>query len=166
MNAYMFKDIRIGQGFDVHPFIVGRPLRLGGIEVPHSKGLKGHSDADALLHAITDAILGALGKGDIGELFPDTDPEFKDADSRELLKKVARLAQDDGWRVVNIDSTIVTESPKIAPYKQTIAKSISQILSIEPSSVGVKATTCEKMGFIGREEGLLALANVLLVKDK
>jgi 2-C-methyl-D-erythritol 2,4-cyclodiphosphate synthase len=155
---------KIGQGFDIHPFVEGRPLILGGITIPHTKGLAGHSDADALLHAITDALLGAAGKGDLGHLFPDTDSKWKDADSKELLKAVVNIIHDDGWLISNIDSTIVTEEPKIAPFRPQMITTIAKLLDIAKEDVSVKATTSEKMGFIGRKEGLLAMANVLIYK--
>lgn len=158
-------EIRIGQGIDVHPFVEGRELFLGGVKIPSERGLLGHSDADALLHALTDAILGALGKGDIGTLFPDTDPAYRGADSGVLLQKVWKLATSEGWRIVNLDATVVCEQPKLLPYRDTICGSIASLLDVDRSRVSLKATTCEKMGFLGRGEGLMALCVVLLERD-
>ncbi|MCB0320596.1 MAG: 2-C-methyl-D-erythritol 2,4-cyclodiphosphate synthase [Bdellovibrionales bacterium] len=159
------QDLRVGNGFDVHPWGVGKKLVLGGVEIPFDKGLLGHSDGDALLHAVIDALCGATGRGDIGHFFPDTDPKWKDADSRELFRSVMKELRSDGWRVINIDSTVVTELPKMAPLRFEIQKSIAELAEVSPDQVGVKATTCEKLGFLGRGEGLLALATVLVVKE-
>lgn len=155
-------DIRIGQGVDVHQFADGRKLILGGLEIPHARGLAGHSDADALLHAITDALLGATGRGDIGTYFPDTDPQWKDAASIDLLSTIWKEISADNWALCNIDSTVVTEHPKLNQYIPAIRSSVASILDIDISAIGVKATTCEKMGFLGRGEGLMATAVVLL----
>lgn len=157
-------SFRVGQGFDVHPFEEGRKLFLGGIEIPFEKGLKGHSDADALLHAITDAILGAAALGDIGQHFPDTDPAFKNADSTKLLKESYRMVQEEGYSVVNVDSTVVAERPKLSKYIPDIRNHIAETLECDSNQISVKATTNEKMGFIGREEGIAVHAIVLLRK--
>ena len=156
--------IRIGQGFDVHEFAEGRPLIIGGITIPHSKGLIGHSDADVLLHTITDAALGAIGKGDIGHHFPDTDAAFKDADSAILLQDVWKLVEEEGYQLGNIDCTIMAQQPKMAPYIEDIKNRVASLLNANPSQVNVKATTTEKLGFVGREEGIATLAAILLVK--
>ena len=155
-------EIRIGQGVDVHAFEAGGRLILGGIDVPHHSGLKAHSDGDALLHAINDAICGAMGRGDIGEFFPDTDSRWKGADSAQLLSRVVEVMKKEQWKILNIDSTVVTEQPKIGPYRQQIKERIAQILELPADAVGVKATTCEQMGFLGRGEGLMATAVVLI----
>jgi len=157
-------DFRIGQGIDIHPFQEGRRCVLGGVEIPSSKGLKGHSDADALIHALMDAILGATGRRDIGTLFPDTDQAFKDADSRELLRRVWSLASGEGWSLVNADMTLLAEVPKVKPYVTEMQSTLSAILGVEPSRVTIKATTTERLGFIGREEGVLASAVVLITR--
>ena len=156
--------IRIGYGYDVHQFAEGRKLILGGVEIPHEKGLLGHSDADVLLHAITDALLGALALGDIGSHFPDTDEAFKNADSRKLLKESYALIKQRGYVLGNIDATVIAEKPKLRPYIDEIRKTIAGDLEREVSDVSVKATTSEKMGFAGREEGMIAQAVVLIQK--
>ena len=156
--------IRIGQGFDVHEFAEGRPLIIGGITIPHTKGLTGHSDADVLLHTVTDAALGAIGKGDIGHHFPDTDAAFKDADSAVLLQEVWKIVEAEGYQLGNIDCTIMAQQPKMAPHIQDIQKRVAELLHAEPSQVNIKATTTEKLGFVGREEGIATLAAILLVK--
>ncbi|WJY26985.1 MULTISPECIES: 2-C-methyl-D-erythritol 2,4-cyclodiphosphate synthase [Sporosarcina] len=156
--------IRIGQGFDVHEFAEGRPLIIGGVTIPHTKGLIGHSDADVLLHTITDAALGAIGKGDIGHHFPDTDAAFKDADSAVLLEEVWKIVEAEGYALGNVDCTIMAQQPKMAPHIGTIQKRIAGLLHADPSQVNVKATTTERLGFVGREEGIAALAAILLVK--
>lgn len=156
--------IRIGQGFDVHEFAEGRPLIIGGITIPHSKGLIGHSDADVLLHTVTDAALGAIGKGDIGHHFPDTDEAFKDADSAILLQKVWALVEEEGYQLGNIDCTIMAQQPKMAPYIEEIKNRVAALLNAKPEQVNIKATTTEKLGFVGREEGIATLAAILLVK--
>jgi 2-C-methyl-D-erythritol 2,4-cyclodiphosphate synthase len=155
-------ELRIGQGIDVHQFSGERDFILGGVKIPSDRGLKGHSDADALLHAVTDAVLGATGRGDIGSYYPDTDEQYRGADSRMLLKAVWQEIAEDGWKVSNLDATVVTEAPKLRPHIVEIQKSLSQLLDCEMSRIGVKATTCEKMGFLGRGEGLLASCVVLL----
>lgn len=157
--------IRIGQGFDVHQFEVGRPLIIGGITIPHEKGLTGHSDADVLLHTMTDAALGAIGEGDIGRHFPDTDEAFKDADSAILLQKVWEIVESKGYRLGNVDCTIMAQRPKMAPHIETIRARIAELLKADVSQVNVKATTTEKLGFVGREEGIASMATILLLKD-
>lgn len=158
-------SFRVGLGYDVHSFEENRKLMLGGVEIPFNKGLKGHSDADALLHAITDALLGAAALGDIGQHFPDTDPNFKNADSANLLRDVHSLVKEEGYSIVNIDSTIIAEKPKLSKFIPDIQLRISNILSCKRNQISVKATTNEKMGFLGREEGIAAQAIVLLKKD-
>ena len=155
---------RIGQGFDVHQFAEDRPLIIGGIEIPYEKGLIGHSDADVLLHTIADACLGAIGEGDIGRHFPDTDPEFKDADSAKLLEHVWQLVKEKGYTLVNIDCTIMAQKPKMAPHIETIRVRIAELLEAEREQVNVKATTTEQLGFVGREEGIASQAAILLQK--
>jgi len=155
---------RIGQGYDVHAFAEGRPLIIGGVTIPHDKGLIGHSDADVLLHAITDAALGAIGEGDIGRHFPDTDAAFKDADSAKLLEEIWKTVEGRGYELGNIDCTIIAQRPKMAPHIEEIRGRVAQLLKADPSQVNVKATTTEKLGFTGREEGIASLASILLVK--
>ena len=147
--------MRTGLGIDSHRFVLGRPLLLGGVVVPHTHGLAGHSDADVLAHAITDAILGAASMGDIGTHFPDTDPEFKDADSLVLLREIVRRVGESGWRVEHVDATVMLERPKLAPHREAIMARLTEAVG---ASVHVKATTGEGMGFVGREEGVAALA--------
>ncbi len=154
--------MRIGYGYDTHQLIEGRKLILGGVEIPFEKGLLGYSDADVLLHAITDAILGAVALGDIGQHFPDNDPEFKDADSRRLLRHCYDLVKKEGFEIGNIDATIVAERPKLLPFILQIRNTIALDLGIASSKISVKATTSEKMGFAGREEGITATAVALL----
>lgn len=156
--------IRVGQGFDVHQFAEGRPLILGGVTIPYEKGLAGHSDADVLLHTITDAALGAIGEGDIGRHFPDTDVAYKDADSAVLLEKIWSLVESRGYRLGNIDCTIIAQAPKMAPHIERIQKRVAELLKCELSQVNVKATTTEKLGFTGRGEGIASMATLLLVK--
>ncbi|ACX67978.1 2-C-methyl-D-erythritol 2,4-cyclodiphosphate synthase [Paenibacillus sp. FSL H8-0457] len=156
--------IRVGQGFDVHQLVEGRPCIIGGVTIPYDKGLLGHSDADVLLHAVTDAILGALGLGDIGRHFPDNDPAFKDADSLKLLEQVWVMAKERGYRLGNIDSTIIAQKPKMAPYIPQMAEVIAKALDAEVDQVNVKATTTEQLGFTGRGEGIAAQSVVCLVK--
>ncbi len=155
---------RIGYGIDFHQFAEGRDLWLGGIKVPHTRGALGHSDADVLLHAICDAMLGALALGDIGVHFPDTDQANKDIDSKILLARSYALIEAKGYKIVNIDSTLCLEQPKIKPYVRPMQETIAAILNISTEDISIKATTAEKMGFIGREEGLAAYATVLLQK--
>jgi 2-C-methyl-D-erythritol 2,4-cyclodiphosphate synthase len=157
-------NIRIGSGIDFHQLVVGRDLWIGGILIPHTKGALGHSDADVLLHAICDALLGALSLGDIGTHFPDNDVTYKNIDSKILLKKTLDLITAQGYYVVNIDSTLCLESPKIKPYVISMQQCIAQILGIAYDAVSIKATTTETMGFTGREEGLVAMATCLLAK--
>ena len=154
---------RIGQGFDVHEFAENRPLIIGGVTIPHKKGLIGHSDADVLLHTVTDALLGAIGEGDIGRHFPDTDPTFKDADSAVLLQHVWKLVKEKGFTLGNADCTIMAQRPKMAPYIGQMRERIAELLDADVSQVNVKATTTERLGFVGREEGIAAQAVVLLV---
>ncbi len=153
---------RIGQGFDVHQLTEDRPLIIGGITIPYEKGLLGHSDADVLLHTIADACLGAIGAGDIGKHFPDTDPNFKDADSAKLLDHVYRIVKESGYELVNIDCTIMAQKPKMAPYIEDMKARIAEILQSTTDRVNVKATTTEKLGFVGRGEGIASQAVVLL----
>lgn len=157
--------IRVGQGFDVHQLVEGRPCIIGGVTIPYEKGLLGHSDADVLLHAISDAILGALALGDIGKHFPDTSAEFKDADSYKLLLDVWKLAKEAGYKLGNIDSTIIAQKPKMAPYIPAMVKRIAEALEADPSQVNVKATTTEQLGFTGRGEGIAAQSVVCLIQD-
>ena len=157
---------RIGQGIDFHKLVEGREFWLGGVLIPHTKGALGHSDADVLLHAICDALLGALGLGDIGKHFPDTDASFKGIDSKILLARSYSLVKDRGYAVVNIDSTILLQAPKIMKYAEAMRTAISAILDITPEDVSIKATTTEQLSFIGREEGIVATANVLLVRKE
>ncbi|MBF0194320.1 MAG: 2-C-methyl-D-erythritol 2,4-cyclodiphosphate synthase [Magnetococcales bacterium] len=155
-------NIRVGQGFDVHRWVENRPLRLGGVDIPHDLGLLGHSDADVLLHAIMDALLGAAGLGDIGRHFPDTDDEFKGIDSRQLLKRVYGEINKSDWQVVNIDATVICQKPKLAPFIPAMESCIAEILKTSTSCINIKATTTEKLGFTGRGEGAAAQAVVLL----
>jgi 2-C-methyl-D-erythritol 2,4-cyclodiphosphate synthase len=157
---------RIGQGFDVHQLTEGRPLIIGGITIPYEKGLLGHSDADVLLHTISDACLGAIGEGDIGKHFPDTDPNFKDADSAKLMEHVWQLVKDRGYELVNADCTIIAQKPKMAPYIQQMKERIAELLNASPEQINVKATTTEKLGFTGRGEGIASQAVVLLKKHE
>lgn len=157
--------IRIGQGFDVHQLVEGRPLIIGGITIPYEKGLLGHSDADVLLHTVADACLGAVAEGDIGKHFPDTDPAFKDADSKKLLTHVWALVKQKGYKLGNIDCTIIAERPKMRPYIDQMREVIAMLLEAEMEQVNVKATTTEKLGFPGRGEGIAAQATVLLIKE-
>jgi 2-C-methyl-D-erythritol 2,4-cyclodiphosphate synthase len=157
---------RIGQGFDVHQFAENRPLIIGGITIPYEKGLLGHSDADVLLHTVADACLGAIGEGDIGRHFPDTDPDYKDADSSKLLVHVWNLVKEEGYELVNADCTIIAQKPKMAPYILPIKNRIAELLETAPENINVKATTTEKLGFTGRGEGIAAQAVVLLRKVK
>lgn len=157
--------IRVGQGFDVHQLVEGRKCIIGGVDIPYEKGLLGHSDADVLLHAISDAILGALALGDIGKHFPDTDAAFKDADSLVLLERVWELVRERGYKLGNIDSTIIAQRPKMAPYIPQMSAIIAKVLGAELDQVNVKATTTEQLGFPGRGEGIAAQSVVCLVRD-
>lgn len=150
--------VHVGTGYDVHALVEGRKLVLGGVEIPHSRGLDGHSDADALMHAICDAILGALGEPDIGHFFPNTDPRWKGAPSKVFLQEAAQQVRARRGNIVNIDATVIAQAPKIYPYIQTMKERISDALGMEARRVGLKATTNEHMGFIGREEGIAAMA--------
>jgi 2-C-methyl-D-erythritol 2,4-cyclodiphosphate synthase len=154
--------MRIGQGFDVHRFVSGRPLVLGGVKIPHDKGLAGHSDADVLLHALCDALLGAANMGDIGKHFPDTAPAFKDIDSLELLKKTWGMVREKYSAIINIDATLLAEIPKIAPYSASMREKIASVLEISTDIVNIKATTLEGLGFVGRKEGIAAMCVVLI----
>ncbi len=154
--------LRIGQGFDVHALVPGRPLIIGGVTIPFDRGLDGHSDADVLLHAITDAILGAAGLGDIGKHFPDTDAAFKDADSQALLREAAARVNNAGFSIVNIDCTIIAQAPKMAPHAAAMATRIASACGIDASNVNVKAKTTERLGFAGRGEGIAAEAIALV----
>jgi 2-C-methyl-D-erythritol 2,4-cyclodiphosphate synthase len=158
-------NFRIGQGFDVHALVAGRRLVLGGVEIPFDKGLLGHSDADVLLHAITDALLGAAGLGDIGRMFPDTDPAYAGADSLALLEHAAGRVRAAGWRIVNIDSTLIAQQPKIAPHVDAMRARIAAALDLEVDAIGIKGKTTEHLGFTGRGEGIAALAVALLLRD-
>ncbi|GAE93783.1 2-C-methyl-D-erythritol 2,4-cyclodiphosphate synthase [Gracilibacillus boraciitolerans JCM 21714] len=155
---------RIGQGFDVHRLVADRPCIIGGIDIPYQYGLLGHSDADVLLHTIADACLGAIGEGDIGNHFPDTDPAFKDADSQQLLQEVWKLVEQKGFVLGNLDCTVIAQAPKLAPYIGAIRDNIARLLKCESDQVNVKATTTEKLGFTGRGEGIAAQAIVLLTE--
>jgi 2-C-methyl-D-erythritol 2,4-cyclodiphosphate synthase len=154
--------IRVGQGFDVHALVEGRPLIIGGVTIPHTHGLAGHSDADVLLHAVTDAVLGAAGLGDIGRHFPDTDPAYKGADSRVLLRAAMDKVRQAGWRVVNVDATVHAQAPKIGPHAQAMVANIAQDLDIDTQMVNIKAKTNEGLGHLGRKEGIAANVVALL----
>ncbi len=157
-------SFRIGEGWDVHALVPGRKLILGGVEIAHTSGLLGHSDADVLLHAITDAVLGAAGLGDIGRHFPDTDAQFKGADSSVLLHEAMRRVRERGWELVNVDSTIVAQSPKLAPHMNAINASVAKALGVQPDQVNVKAKTAEKLGPVGMGQSMEARAVALLSK--
>ena len=157
-------NIRIGEGWDVHALVPGRKLILGGVEIPHTSGLMGHSDADVLLHAITDAVLGAAGLGDIGRHFPDTDAQYKGADSSVLLAEAMRRVREKGWELVNVDCTIVAQTPKLAPHMSAINASVAKALGVQPDQVNVKAKTAEKLGPVGMGQSMEARAVVLLNK--
>ena len=154
--------MRIGQGLDVHAFAAGRKLVLGGVEIPFHKGLAGHSDADVLLHAICDALLGAAALGDIGRHYPDSDPRFSDIDSRKLLRDVAAKVKEQGFRIVNVDATIVAEAPRMSPHVPRMIGNIAADLGVAPAAINIKATTTEQLGFIGRGEGIAAMAVALI----
>lgn len=156
--------MRIGQGFDVHALVEGRRLIMGGVEIPYQLGLAGHSDADVLLHAICDALLGAVGLGDIGRHFPDSDPAFKGIDSRHLLREVVRLVASEGYQVVNVDATIIAQAPRMAPFIPQMEANIAADLDVDTGVVNVKATTTERLGYTGRGEGIAAQAVCLLMK--
>ena len=158
-------NIRIGNGYDIHKLVNNKPLILGGIEIPHSMGLLGHSDADVLTHAIMDALLGALSLGDIGHYFPPSDPQWKGANSMMLMERVIKIVRSQGWNIGNIDSTVVAEQPKLKPHLKSMRNAIAKILNIDAEQISIKATTNERLGPIGREEGICAYAVVLLIKD-
>jgi 2-C-methyl-D-erythritol 2,4-cyclodiphosphate synthase len=155
-------QIRIGEGYDVHALVPGRKLIIGGVTIPYHLGLLGHSDADVLLHAITDALLGAAGLGDIGQHFPDTDARFKGADSGALLRQAQQAVAQQGWTVGNIDCTVIAQEPKLAPHRAAIRLRIAELLELEPAQVNVKGKTTERLGFVGRGEGIAASAVCLL----
>jgi len=157
--------IRVGSGFDVHALVPGRRLMLGGVQVSHARGLLAHSDGDVLLHAITDALLGAAGLGDIGKMFPDSDERWRGADSRDLLRQVLGRVVAAGWRVENVDCTVIAQTPRIAPHVDAMRAAIAQDLALETSAVNIKGKTTERLGFTGRGEGIAAQAVVLLVQD-
>ncbi len=159
---HQLMKIRIGNGYDIHRLVEGRPLILGGVKIPHAMGLLGHSDADVLTHAITDALLGALSLGDIGTYFPPSDPQWAGADSLKLLDQVYQMVRDRGWAIVNIDSVVIAERPKLKPHIADMRRTLAEALSLAPDQVGVKATTNEKLGPTGREEGIAAHAVVLI----
>lgn len=155
---------RVGQGFDVHALVTGRPLIIGGVTIPHTHGLQGHSDADVLLHAVTDAVLGAAGLGDIGRHFPDTDPAYKGADSRVLLRAAWGKVRDAGWRVVNVDATVHAQAPKIGPHAAAMVANIAADLEVDAGAVNVKAKTNEHLGYLGRKEGIAATVVALIAR--
>ena len=157
--------IRIGEGYDVHALVPGRRLVLGGVEIPHTLGLLGHSDADVLLHAVTDALLGAAGLGDIGQHFPDSDDRWKGADSAELLRQALRTVQRQGWTVGNVDCTVIAQAPRLAPHREAIRRRIAELLDVDPGQINVKGKTTERLGFVGRGEGIAASAVCLLERD-
>jgi 2-C-methyl-D-erythritol 2,4-cyclodiphosphate synthase len=161
-EEYLMNEIRVGQGFDVHALVEGRALILGGVTIPFARGLLGHSDADVLLHAITDALLGAAGLGDIGRHFPDSDPQWAGADSRMLLRGAMKLVAAAGWQVGNVDCTVIAEMPKIVPHATAMCANIAADLGIDPARVNVKGKTTERLGFTGRAEGIAAQAVILL----
>jgi len=158
--------IRVGSGFDAHRLVAGRRLVLGGVTIPFERGLDGHSDADVLAHAVCDAVLGALGAGDIGSHFPDTDPAYKDADSRELLRRVWRMARSAGYALGNLDATLIAQAPRLAPHLPAMASNLAADLGATRDQVNVKATTTENMGFAGRGEGIAAMATVVLLSAR
>ena len=158
------KDLRIGQGMDVHAFAEGRKLILGGVDIPHTKGLLGHSDADVLAHAVADALLGGIRGGDIGKLFPDTDPAYEGADSLKLLAAVADLVRERGYDIIDVDSVIAAQAPKLSPDRDQMRENLARAMGISAENVGVKATTTEHLGFEGREEGISATAVCLLAR--
>ena len=158
------RNLRTGLGMDVHAFAPGRKLILGGVDIPHHQGLDGHSDADVLAHAISDALLGAVRGGDIGKLFPDTDPAYEGADSMKLLAAVADYVRDLGYEILDVDSVIAAQAPKLSPYRDQMRENLARAMGISPENVGVKATTTEHLGFEGREEGISATAVALLVR--
>lgn len=158
------RNLRIGQGYDVHQLVEGRKLIMGGVDIPHTRGLLGHSDADVLAHAVADALLGGVRGGDIGKLFPDTDPAYEGADSMKLLAAVAGFVRDRGYEILDVDSVIAAQAPKLSPYREQMCENLARAMGISPENVGVKATTTEHLGFEGREEGISATAVALLVR--
>ncbi|WP_296062595.1 2-C-methyl-D-erythritol 2,4-cyclodiphosphate synthase [uncultured Ellagibacter sp.] len=158
------RNLRIGQGYDVHQLTEGRKLIMGGVDIPHTRGLLGHSDADVLAHAVADALLGGVRGGDIGKLFPDTDPAYEGADSMKLLAAVAGFVRDRGYEILDVDSVIAAQAPKLSPYRDQMRENLARAMGISPENVGVKATTTEHLGFEGREEGISATAVALLVR--
>lgn len=158
------RNLRIGQGYDVHQLVEGRKLIMGGVNIPHTRGLLGHSDADVLAHAVADALLGGVRGGDIGKLFPDTDPAYEGADSMKLLAAVAGFVRDRGYEILDVDSVIAAQAPKLSPYRDQMRENLARAMGISPENVGVKATTTEHLGFEGREEGISATAVALLVR--
>lgn len=158
------RNLRIGQGYDVHQLVEGRKLIMGGVDIPHTRGLLGHSDADVLAHAVADALLGGVRGGDIGKLFPDTDPAYEGADSMKLLASVAGFVRDLGYEILDVDSVIAAQAPKLSPYREQMRENLARAMGISPENVGVKATTTEHLGFEGREEGISATAVALLVR--
>lgn len=157
-------NLRTGLGMDVHAFAPGRKLILGGVDIPHHQGLDGHSDADVLAHAIADALLGAVRGGDIGKLFPDTDPAYKDADSLKLLAEVARFVRERGFEIIDVDSVIAAQAPKLSPYREQMRENLARAMGLPAENVGVKATTTEHLGHEGREEGITAYATCLVCR--
>lgn len=158
------RNLRIGQGYDVHQLVEGRKLIMGGVDIPHTRGLLGHSDADVLAHAVADALLGGVRGGDIGKLFPDTDPAYEGADSMKLLAAVADFVRDRGYEILDVDSVIAAQAPKLSTYRDQMRENLARAMGISPENVGVKATTTEHLGFEGREEGISATAVALLVR--
>ena len=158
------RNLRIGQGYDVHQLVEGRKLIMGGVDIPHTRGLLGHSDADVLAHAVADALLGGVRGGDIGKLFPDTDPAYEGADSMKLLAAVADFVRDRGYEILDVDSVIAAQASKLSPYRDLMRENLARAMGISPENVGVKATTTEHLGFEGREEGISATAVALLVR--
>lgn len=158
------RNLRIGQGYDVHQLVEGRKLIMGGVDIPHTRGLLGHSDADVLAHAVADALLGGVRGGDIGKLFPDTDPAYEGADSMKLLAAVAGFVRERGYEILDVDSVIAAQAPKLSPYRDQMRENLALAMGISPENVGVKATTTEHLGFEGREEGISATAVALLVR--
>lgn len=158
------RNLRIGQGYDVHQLVGGRKLIMGGVDIPHTRGLLGHSDADVLAHAVADALLGGVRGGDIGKLFPDTDPAYEGADSMKLLAAVAGFVRERGYEILDVDSVIAAQAPKLSPYRDQMRENLARAMGISPENVGVKATTTEHLGFEGREEGISATAVALLVR--
>lgn len=163
--AAAFSRLRVGLGYDVHAFAPDRKLILGGVDIPHHQGLAGHSDADVLAHAVSDALLGAIRGGDIGKLFPDTDPAYKGADSLKLLSEVARVVREAGYEILDIDCVIAAQAPKLSPHRDAMRENLAEACDISMDNIGVKATTTERLGFEGREEGISAQAVALVYKE-